>query len=296
MDARITSATVLRDGSLRGQSVREALQMFVDAQLLDVDELGASPKEGSEEEKEARLFSVVESRRLQLDTSKNIIVHFFIERALVACSFDLDEAGEPIPTLAASVRARVLWASRLFKHEFRFRADAAFDDIFEETLTQMVAEGHLTRTHGEGLRPEINEALHDATAGELLSSGPGEAGSSGAHWLGTYRAVLASFLEGYVIAADALRLLLGEGLAEKDWLKQSLALGNRLLLDGVIDRREAISKPVLQNALRSLSEMGFVRSRDGKLHIHEAFQSHQALFEVQSAITGYLNGRHEAKP
>src|SRR5690606_17278410 len=111
LEARVTSATVQLDGSLRGQSVRESLQMFVDAQLLDVDASGAAKAASPDDSSDDRIFSVVESRRLQLDTSKNIIVHFFVERALVASSFDRDADGHSLPTPREVLKERVLWAS-----------------------------------------------------------------------------------------------------------------------------------------------------------------------------------------
>jgi hypothetical protein len=98
------------------------LQMFADAELLDVDTVPAVP--GGEPSHDDRLYTVVETRRIQLDTSKNIIIHFFVAQALVASSLDLDADGHARPTEIEAVKARVLWASKLFKHEFRFRADA----------------------------------------------------------------------------------------------------------------------------------------------------------------------------
>ena len=41
------------------------------------------------------------------------------------------------------VRDRVQRLSRLFKHEFRFRADAPFTEIFADTLEGMRAAGEL---------------------------------------------------------------------------------------------------------------------------------------------------------
>ncbi len=279
LGARITSATVLFDGSLRGQSIRESLQMFVDAQLLDVDAPQSRNQTADDDAtQDARIFSVIESRRVQLDTSKNIIVHFFVERALVASAFDRNREGQTLGTQLAALKDRVLWASRLFKHEFRFRADATFDEIFSGTVEQLVQEGHVHRQ------------------GDVLTPGPGEAGWDGQKWLQIYRAALAPFFEGYGISAKALSLIFGEGRSERDLVKQALGLGNSLYLDGLITRREAISKPVLQNAFRAFTELGFVRSREGRVHVHEAFQSQTALAEVQNAIFGYLSGHHEPKP
>jgi glycerol-3-phosphate O-acyltransferase len=274
--ARVTRPTVQSDGTIRGQSIRESLQMFADAELLDVDTVPAVP--GGEPTHDDRLYTVVETRRIQLDTSKNIIIHFFVAQALVVSSLDLDADAHARPTDIEAVKARVLWASKLFKHEFRFRADAPFAEIFDDTVAELIACGHLARD------------------GANLTVGSGEAGFSGEEWLGIYRAILATFFEGYCIAAQSLHLLLGAGRQEKDLLKAGLDLGRDLYSRGRVKRREAISKPVLENALRAFAEMGFVRSREGKLELEQPFQSQAALAEVEGAISAYLRGCHDAKP
>jgi len=284
--ARITRPTVQSDGTVRGQSIRESLQMFADAELLEEEAVQVEP--GGRLAGEDRLFSVVEARRLQLDTSKNIIIHFFVAQSLVVSSLDLDADGAARPTDLEAIKTRVLWASKLFKHEFRFRADAPFTEIFDDTVGALVLTGHLARS---------GNARSGGPGGEgLLGVGGGEGGLSGTDWVRLYRAILSSFFEGYSIAARSLHLLLGGGRGEKDLLKAGLDLGRDLYSKGRIKRREAISKPVLENALRAFAEMGFVRSREGKLELEQPFQSQAALEEVEGAITAYLRGCHEAKP
>ncbi len=272
LGARVSTATVFPAGDLRHTAIREALQMFVDAELLDVAVPAVS--KGAEEKRTGPSYSVVESRRLQLDTSKNIIVHFFVERGLVAAA--LDAGG--VPTPIDVVRERVHWASRLFKHEFRFRADAPFDEIFDGTIASMITDGHLKRE------------------GDLLSKGAGEAGWDGSEWLATYVSILQNFWEGYAVGARSLEALLGEELSEKDLVKEALQVGHRMYLDGVVERRESISKPLLSNSYLAFSELGFVKSRAGNWGLAESFQSRESLREIERAILGYVTGKHEAKP
>jgi glycerol-3-phosphate O-acyltransferase len=47
-----------------------------------------------------------------------------------------------------AVRERVQGLSRLFKHEFRFRADASFDEIFDDTIKTMIKADELVRCEG----------------------------------------------------------------------------------------------------------------------------------------------------
>lgn len=268
MDARVSSTMLGGGDDIRYGSIRESLQMFVEAQLLDASD--ASTDGGPT----STTYSIVESKRLQLDTSKNIIVHFFVERGLIAASFDRDPDGNSLPTQVSTVRERVRYSSRVFKHEFRFRADAPFEEIFESTVTALIADGQLSRR------------------GEDLVPGEGQAGWSGDKWLRIYRAILVAFFEGYVVAARSLEKLLGGPRSEKDLIKAGLALGQALYLAEEISRREAVSKPVLENAYHSLAELGYVRSRSGKLEVQEAYKSRDALDELSATLKGYLTGRH----
>lgn len=268
LGARTTSPTTLGGDHLRAASIREALQMFVDAELIT--EAGSSPSPGG------TLYSIIEARRLQLDTSKNIIVHFFVERALVAGGFDRDATGAFLPTAEDKLKERVLAGSRLFKHEFRFRADAPFEEIFQLTVNAMVSDGHLER------------------AGATLQPGPGELGWTGPDWLTLYRRILQSFFEGYAIAAESLSVLLGAPMTEKELTKSAITRGNQMYHEGRIERREAISKPIFQNALHAFVELGYLRARAGKLELVGPYQDLGALAEVAAGIQSFLSGHHEA--
>ena len=263
--ARVSSTMRNARQELRGQSIREALQMFVDAQLL----------EPYKEPGQIHGYRLVEGKRLQLDTSKNIIVHFFIERGLIACSMDRASDGTWLPTDRSVVVQRVLFLSRLFKHEFRFRADAPFDEIFAETVQGLVDDGHLF------------------TDGSLLVAGPGEHNWNGQHWLCIYQAIMSTFIQGYWVAALSLDKLLNEPKSEKELIKSGLTLGHTLCLNEKLSRREAISKPLLANAYQSFIAAGYLRTVASKLEIAEAYQSHAALKEIADTLLGYLTGEHE---
>lgn len=268
LDARVSSNLLVDGDRLRTRSVREALQMFVEAQLLDYDQPAAGEKSSGGK------YSMVESKRLQLDTSKNIIVHFFVERGLVASAFDR-KGGATLPTQIVVLRERVRYISKVFKHEFRFRADKPFEDIFEETLSGLVQDRHVERQ------------------GDVLVPGSGEAGWSGAKWLDVYQAILAPFVESYIVAASSLQLLFADPRSEKDLIKAGLAHGHTMYLSDKLSRRESISKPVLQNAYQSFAELGYLRSRDSKLELAEAYKSRDAVEELRATLAGYLTGQHE---
>ena len=53
------------------------------------------------------------------------------------------------------MRERVLALSRLFKHEFTFRADARFETIFDEEVAAMESDGELVRAAVEAASTEL---------------------------------------------------------------------------------------------------------------------------------------------
>jgi len=268
MGARTSQTLRTPSGALRPEALREACQMFIDAEIVEVqyldDPSGSSKKAGG-----GATYSVLRNKRLALDTSKNIIVHFFVERALVAMAL-LTAPGE---ATFGWVRERVQALSKLFKFEFRFRADAPFEAIFSSTVSAMVRAG---------------EVVHDH---DTLSDGPGHDGWSGRHWLRTYASILQNFIEGYYVAARALELLEKSPMAERDLTKKALAFGHRLFLEGGIERAEAVSKPILQNAFQAFIDHGYLTVRDTKLDLADGMAARAAFASVAEGIRAWIPGR-----
>ncbi|HEX7670209.1 MAG TPA: hypothetical protein VF395_11525, partial [Polyangiaceae bacterium] len=227
-----------------------AAQLFTDALLIEAHapaEVDGGVKFEEGHVGTGTIYTIPDSRRLELDTSKNMIVHFFVERSLVSVAM-IAHPGPPISKDA--VRDRVQKLSRLFKHEFRFRADAPFTEIFDETVERMRAAG---------------EVVVD-TEGRL-DAGPGRLGWSGREWLLTYAAFLRNFIEAYRVAARGLGALLKGPLPEKELVKKALGTGKRMFFTGEIERPEALSQPIVKNAYLALVDHGFIRSADGKLEL-----------------------------
>jgi glycerol-3-phosphate O-acyltransferase len=264
--ARSSPALATAAGKLRTESLREAVQMFVDADLVEVHHPD-DPVEKDTHPGDNASYVVVPARRLLLDVSKNIIVHFFVERALVACAL----LSAPHKTEARGwVRDRVQALSRLFKFEFRFRADRPFEKIFEGTLELMIQDGEL------------------ALEGEQLVIGLGRDGWSGLDWLVLYSALLRNFLEGYWVAARVLSELVKAPLAEKELLKRAIALGNRAFLAGELERSEAVSKSILQNAFQAFVDHGFLSQRDGKLDLTDGFAHDAGARDISERIRTFI--------
>ncbi len=273
LGARVSPALASESGRLRPESLREAVQLFIDAGLVECrapDRLPAGdgqPRTGAGND---AIYSVVEGKRLILDTSKNIIIHFFVERALVALG--VLTLGTPSADLDA-VRERVRELSRLFKHEFRFRADAPFEQIFLGTVSTMESAAELARDDGQ------------------IMPGHGRDGWSGYEWLALYAALLRNFIEGYRVAARSLKTLQDKPLAEKDLTRKALALGQHMFLDGEIQRWEAVSEPIFASAFASLADQGYVLRRDGKYHPGPELANEDALARLDARLVSYIPPR-----
>lgn len=271
LGARTTPGLTTPDGALRTEAIREAAQMFADGELLAVHypaELGTRPqKRAKRRAGRGAIYTIPEDKRLALDGSKNIILHFFVERALVSLALLLPPGSTPSE---GEARSRVQELSRLFKYEFRFRADASFDTIFAETVQSMVSDGELARD------------------GERLVGGSGRDGWTGHQWLMTYAALLRNFVEAYRIAARSLAGLESGPLDLKDLLKQSLATGRRMYLSGEVERAEAISKPLLQNAFAAFQDLGYVTRAGEQLQLPGDTKD-AAVRALEESIAKYLD-------
>ena len=229
-------------------ALREAIEMFVRAQHVE-----AHPVDGDV------IYVVPADARLSLDLAKNVIIHFFASRALIATAL-LAPPGAPLG--ADVVRERVLAQSRLFKYEFTFRA-ARFEAIFDEETATMVADG------------------------EIASEGPGAyvpASADGRAQIELYARLIENFLQGYRIAARGLAALLKGPMAPKDVAKRAIPLGERMFLAGEIGMREAVNRPLVENAYASFAEQGYLVKRDGKIALTESYASAGAVATIEARI------------
>lgn len=270
LGARVSPALASLNGTLRPESLREAVQMFSDAGLVEMRFPDGLPPNSSGRAGNGAVYSVVESKRLILDTTKNIIVHFFVERALVALS--VLALGTPEAPLEA-VRERVRELSRLFKYEFRFRADAPFEQIFDQTIASMQSLGELSQRDG------------------TIAPGAGREGWTGSDWLTQYAAILRNFLEGYRVAARSLVALIEKPLADKDMSKKALATGHHMFLDGEVLRWEAVSKPILASAYSAFADLGYLVHREGKYHAAPSLSSEVVVDELEQRLVSFLPPR-----
>jgi glycerol-3-phosphate O-acyltransferase len=252
---------------IRIDAIREACDLFARAGNLEIrSAIGARPGGNARAGKDA-IYVVPDEARLSLDLSKNIVVHVFLSRAVVATSL-LAPPGTPAD--AEPLRERVRALSRLFKYEFQFRADAPFEQIFDETLATMIAAGELTRS-GDAIDLAAGA---DARANVVL-----------------YAEILRNFVEGYRIAARGLASLLKGPLPPKDLVKRTLTIGDRMFLAGEVVRREAVSRLLFENAHGAFVDQGYLTRDDGKLRLADSYDSPAAVRTIEAKVAGFLPAR-----
>jgi glycerol-3-phosphate O-acyltransferase len=242
-------------GGIRASALREAIDMFARAQHVTSHRVGDDV-----------IYVVPPEARLSLDLAKNVIFHFFASRSLIATGL-FASPGPPLPL--ATLRERVLSLSRLFKYEFTFRADASFERIFEEEIAAMEAEGELARVV---LKPS------EGADGFLPK------GDEGRRQVDLYARLLENFVEGYRVAARGLSALLRGPLATKDLVSRAITSGERMFLSGDIGRREAVSRPLLENAYTSFVDQGYVARKGPDVELNASYRTASAVATIESRI------------
>ncbi|AKT37013.1 1-acyl-sn-glycerol-3-phosphate acyltransferase [Chondromyces crocatus] len=282
LGARTTPSLTRPSGEMRELAIRDAVLLYVRGGLVRQhvpgDTLtGKARKRGRIYTGDDVIYTVPQESRILLDLSKNIIVHLLVDRALISVALRagaVSESGEAWrPPSLSELEERVRWLSRLFKLEFMFRADAPFEQIFEETTRAMMVDGEI------------------AIDADVVRFGVGHDGLDGRGWVGFYAAVLRNFLEGYRIAARATRVLVQESLPEKELVTRALQVGEQMFLGAEIERSEAVSRPVIENALAAFVEQGYLRRDDGKLTLSDAFRAEETVPVIEARIAGYLQRR-----
>jgi glycerol-3-phosphate O-acyltransferase len=162
-----------------------------------------------------------------------------------------------------ALRERVQTLSRLFKYEFTFRADATFERIFDETLAAMASAGELSIDGPMVMQPDSDNVR-------------------------LYVEMLRNFVEGYRVAARALSVLVRGPLAPKDIVKKAITIGERMFLAGDIQRREAVSGPLIENALSAFVDLEYVNRSDGKLELPESYASTETVRTIEAKVAGFV--------
>jgi glycerol-3-phosphate O-acyltransferase len=267
-------ALIHGDGRVREAAVRDAAVMFVRGGLVKEHVPDATLQRGRRTNEPPRssddvVYTVPEEGRARLDLSKNGVLHFFAERALLSMCF---RAAGARSVAASRVLADAAELGQLLSFDLLSLGDGAgpLAGRLEQTLSDMVEFGELAR------------------AGDGLAVGPGNEEDDAMTWLAWHGAHLTPALEGYRIAARALRLLLSEPLGDHDLLERALTVGHEMFLGGEIDRREAISAPTFSAAFEAFIKRGLLKRGKDRYEI-AASTSEQEVRALEAWISRHLS-------
>ncbi len=252
MQARIAHQLRIGEGRIREDTIDEALHLFLDARLIIAHDTGPDP-----------IYTIHSERRIALEYYQNTIIHFFVPRAMISASVLVDK--EQWVDLAR-LNDRVQQLSRLFKHEFMYRTDATFDEIFQDALRDMAKDGEI----------DLREGYAQATEGAMR------------HRIERYAMMLQTFFESYLLALRGAEIVLDGPIPKKDWYKRTLALGQQMYLAGEIERRESLSKLKLETALKALQDYRLVQLNEDILERGEDVESVADLHALEPKLTGFL--------
>jgi glycerol-3-phosphate O-acyltransferase len=259
---------------LREASIREATLLFIRSGLVkqhvpdDTLERTPSRRERLYAGQDV-VYTVPDESRARLDLAKNSIIHFFVDRSIVGLALLGIRSRR-------STRKELLEQAnkidKLFEHEFAFRSMHSATEALEAVIDDMVAFGEL--------------ALH----GEEISFGPGALDLDGASACRSHARHLESYLDAYRITARTLRVLVHGALAQKDFVTRTLAVGRQMFLGGEINRREAVSRPTIENALLAFADAGFIKKSLEKVELTERYAGENNVRKVEAEIASYQAG------
>ncbi|MDQ5985322.1 MAG: Glycerol-3-phosphate acyltransferase [Syntrophus sp. SKADARSKE-3] len=214
--------------SNREKAINDALTMFVDGGLIS--------RMGIEEDEDAEIdetvYSLEDSKRLNLEYYKNNILHYFLPLSFVATSM----LAYPSDVISLNqIVEDYQFLKRLFRHEF------IFDDRLDDT-------------------DEVNEALsylHDRGVISLQSMTDGtwlDIRGLGRSKMQHFAGLIENYLESYWVVIRGCAYLRKAPRSEREWMKKLLKLGTRMFRKGEIRRAEALSQGNYQNAIRCLEQ------------------------------------------
>jgi glycerol-3-phosphate O-acyltransferase len=233
--------------------VQDAMRTFISDEMVRTQEARGEV-----------IYQVEDSRRAEMSFYKNTLMNLVAARSLVANA--MLASGAPAPY--ATVKARALFLSRLFKVEFIYRVGTTFDTIFAETVERLVRMGILMH---EGDTLTLAPEVHARPDLEFLAD------------------LLRDYLETYLLAAMTLQDV-ATGVAEdrKGFIKLALETGRAEYHAGRITAAESLAKVTLENAVAYLQDQKFLVEKDKKLELGPAAQDAGARTQLANDIREYL--------
>ena len=196
---------------------------------------------------EGPIYRLRETRRVAIEYAKNSVAHFFRPYALISCSLGAGSLTE------AALVEQVERLSALTEPSSEVDREKVRERIFE-----MVVAGELSRD-GDKLTAQAGLGQ---TLGEMI------------------RAELEAIRLGLRAATK-----LDDAAPKKEWIKDTLKLGEAMTLSGELELAETVVKPKIEIALSVLRELKVLALKDGDVIRGEEHANVRAL---QSELSSFF--------
>lgn len=226
----------LRDKKVRVASTLDYFESAVEETLANyqsdkcITRLEGHPDDQDDEV----VYSVENSRRLNLEYYKNNILHFFLPASLVAASL-LSHRFNAV-TLPR-IREDVIFLLELFKFEFIYEPEIGKGAFIEQTMDYFQRQGYLETPQAPGMECPIT--------------------ARGERCLQLFAGLIDNYIESYWITLRVLQRSPNVG-DDKILLQKAHRIGQKLYQKGEVKRIESLSAINFKNALRFYRDKGWV--------------------------------------
>lgn len=210
--------------------IDETMRIFYKNKALDIHQID-----------EDVIITPIRHKRVLLDYYKNNIIHYFVSESLFSLGF-LNIFNNKGKITTDELKEDVRFLSKLFKYEFIYRENYNFDENFNNVLKFFLEEGVIFKNE-DGF--------------EMKNEG-------GEEVLGYFANVISNFIESYLIVVDSVLSMSSNLFEEKEIIKLSKRLGERLFHRGEILLSESISMINFSNAILYLKEEEILKKEDIK--------------------------------
>jgi len=220
-----------------GQAVEDTLALCESRKLVTPIE----KEEGLTDELGLGGYSIDETKRPLLEYYKNNILHFFLSASMASLAI---LARQGFEFHRSQVVEDFGFLADFFKNEF------IFNEIDPETQVDQSLSYFASR--GVVVRLEQEDTF-------TLSA-------SGLKELSYFANLLYNYLESYWIVFRSMKYLQKKPRSEKEFLKRTYSIGQKLFKLGEVERAEALSEATFHNALKLFGEKGIVlrKAPEGK--------------------------------
>ncbi|HEX6221755.1 MAG TPA: 1-acyl-sn-glycerol-3-phosphate acyltransferase [Acidimicrobiia bacterium] len=222
----------------RGLPTTEYLDVADSENVTSIlDWLGENGNVSSHEALGRRVFWLDDEQMIRVSYYRNIVVHFFVNRALAEIAFTSLLNGRPEPT-AEAAGERMLALRDLLKFEFFFPEKEEFLELVSDDIEVDV--------------PDWDRLLGSAGPAEVLS----KLGDPVAYW------ALLPFLDAYQIVGDELETL-DTQFDEKKFLQSCLARARMYRIEERVFSGESASQVLFKSALALARNRGLIEESPG---------------------------------